>query len=577
MLFFAQLADILEKYESTGSRDNLLTSDLSKLFKQSTPQEGKLLAYLATGRLGCPHSERIPWQGMTAEKLLARMQHTTKIGNSSSQIPTNVQELYNALHQMDTIRPDWYPDKPKSADNLFALVPRLNSLEMKWLLYLMLGKNLFRRNVILESLVKAMKGEDIAEEDDDIQSLLRYMNKSIPDIGIVVAYVLESGLKLAKARLQEIHYGTPIPLEEMDSLNSKLIDRVLKRLRTSAQTTYIQAKSDGIYVQIQKDKENCYIFDELGVDLAQFSPLPENSLVLRADRRFDPRRRQIANRLPELMQLVKSIQSEHIIFDAEIVGVDPIKKSVVNAKQTCQAQDLQLIIFDLLAVHNHDLRKISYNERKSTMANLFGEAHPEYISGVFLAEEVSAVGTIGVTAHMDLFMKQQRYEGVILKNPNMYLTSRINWNVKRVKIKKRTTLDMLLVGFYYNIERTKPTKYLVALKDEKEAYFFPCAITVADKRQTEEINSHCLATASTKCPIDISCEGRPDFWTDATMVVEVESDGLKIKNQDPRFISTKWTLHNNQQRKIIDIRWDKPKNRTNSINRLLLLENAPGN
>ena len=567
---FIRLATILEKHESRSLDVEALSRELGFLLEQSSAVEARALACLATGRLGSPHSERIPWRGMTAERLVARLRQGRQNDTHSYEDAVDIIAVYDTLHKMDPVRPDWYPDRLGTAEKLLSMAARFGEIEIKWLVNLMLGKNLLRKGLVLRSAVEAAGGTA-----NDLGLLSLRMNKSVPNIGLVVEYIRADGLTLTKNRLKDIHYGTPVPLEEMDSLNSHQVDRALDQLRARGRTAYVQAKSDGVYVQVQKDRDAIFLFDELGVDLAGLPALFIGSAVPRALRPADAQRYRMASRVSDLIEMIKGIAADRIILDAELVGIDPDGKSVIAKSKTFEAKAMQLIVFDIIA-NDTDLRHLSYAERRDHMIDLLGTTSPEYAPGIYVAEEVSATGAIGVAAHMEAFLSRNRYEGVVLKNPGARLTSGLRWNSKRIKIKKYTTLDMLLVGFFYNAEKTKPTKYLMALRDEKTDRYLPCAITVAQGDVEEEINQYCLDTATTTCPSDVVCEGSPDLWTETRLVVEVESDGLIVRNSDPRFRSVPWTLHQNQQRKIIGVRWDKPEDRVNTLERLFSLERAPG-
>ena len=177
-------------------------------------------------------------------------------------------------------------------------------------------------------------------------------------------------------------------------------------------------------------------------------------------------------------------------------------------------------------------------------------------------------------------LNKNRYEGVILKNSNSQLiktstTKRLRWNFKRVKIKTYTTLDMLVVGFYLDKDGKNPTKYLLALRAVENEIIYPCVIAVANKSIEKELHEYCNTTRRDLKPENILFTGKPDFWTDATLVAEIESDGLKAFNKAPEF-AIRWTLHETGKRMIIKIRKDKNKNRVNTIERLMSLQPAPG-
>jgi ATP-dependent DNA ligase len=573
MLEFGQLAHVLEAWRSGEDSIEIAQQELRSLLAQADPDEAMALAYLATARLGAPYAARDPWIGMPREKLEDRF--TEARSTRSKAEPVGVVDAYEMLHKMDPIRPDWYPDNPNAADDLVALAAGLDSQAFGALVDLMLGAHTLSDRLVLGCAVRAFEDDDDADAiEDAVSKIITRMNKCTPDIGLAVKYIRD-GVDEAISKLGRIHFGVPVPLEVMSTQKKQQIDLALSRLR--ARRVFVQAKSDGVYLHLQKDGETVYIFDEAGIDLVRLPRLRDRGAAT-ATRTVDLWRERIVARAEELAEMVRGLPTERVVLDAEIVGLNDKGDGVVSRERTFEAKTLQLLVFDILGpdATGRDLRTVDYEERHRIMRRLLGDTLPALEPGVFAAEEIAVTGAQAVVKQFEAYTQQNRYEGVILKNPLSRLTDKLRWSSKRIKIKDYTTLDMLLVGFYFSRAKGKPTRYLGALKDPTSNRFHPCAIMVAESKLEEELNQYCLATASDECPSGVADEGKPDRWTDATLVIEVESDGLITRNPEPGFKSVPWTLHQPQQRMIVSIRGDKRRNRVNPLERLLALERAPG-
>lgn len=568
LMKFSKLATILEENHKKARKDKICLL-LTDLFQKATISEAKVLAYLSTGRLGATCAVRIPWFDMKPEKLLSRLQQEGKIKSNTKGFDVNIVELYETLHQMDSFRPCWYPDNPTLADQLISLANRMDSGETKWLINLMIGRGLLTDRLIIKSIINSIGGEDA-----QVRDVVNRFNKCTPDIGLVAEYIIGEGIENGVRRLESIHYGIPVPVEEMNSQSLSQIDMALKRLRSQKKTIYLQAKSDGIYVQIQKDYDKVFVFDETGLDLFRLSEHKK-------ERNVGKKEWISPSCIDYVVEVIKGINTPQVIFDAEIVGIDVIGNKVFGKIDTYKAKSFQIIVFDIIAGKT-DLRQIyPYAERQREMYKLFGNKKPSYSPGIFVADEYLVAGLSEVSEKAENILHKNRYEGVILKNPNSKIeksttTKLLRWKFKRVKIKEYTTLDMLIVGYYLDKTGKYPSKYLLALRAVDSENIYPCVIAVAHKSIEDELHKYCNTTRSGIKPPNIIFNGKPDSWTDASMIVEIESDGLRVFNSDSDF-AIRWTLHETGKRMILKIRKDKNRDRVNTIERLMSLQSGPGN
>ncbi len=539
MLTFQELSQILDDH-SANHRE--LASQLGKLLRSASSNDARYLVYLASGRLGATYAPRISWaRALNAKDLPARRHPDT--GNEDTTIsPATIADVYRTLHNLDPISPNWTPPRGYQ-EKLLLLVPSMSELELKWLANIISGWNLPDEGIIIDAIERSTKGGVGARET--IDSVIKHF---VPDIGIVAEVVKEGGI-VDLASLRRIQYCMPVPVESMNHCLPANLSATLMRLKSQRQ--YVQAKSDGLYVQIHKFNEEIHLFLESGVD--------------------------IANDVPDIVENIRKLPVRDVILDAEIVGVDEKKGSVLPRERTLRAARHQAIVFDLIKQGIEDTRTLRYEDRRKKMEEIVRNGPPHYSPGIFLAEEELVSGREAVLRIFHQFTDKSRYEGVVLKSPAAQWQQKDGKFVpKRIKLKNYITLDMLLVGFYLHKDTRKPTSFLLALRTEDDNTFQPCAIAVAKYSIAGEIVKHCLATQSEIPPKHVIAQGKPDYWTNGQRVVEVETDGLIEKDAEGLFPDVGWTLHNSRQRMIIFIRSDKTKPKANMLTQLLTMKPAPG-
>lgn len=563
MIPFHTLALLLEHYSVSNDPTEFI-NELVDILKICSPDESARLIYLCTGRIGVSHAPRIfGGQGPSIIDLHLRFD-PSKIQEGGKEYSKNtVSEVYEILHRQAPESPFLYSINGFSKD-IDDLAHQLNDLEIKWLIEIILGQNLPEEQYVIKALVKfvpsctytdsslikvktLLRTKEESSRNIVEKAITRIMNSTMPDIGVLTkALVQDKGLN-SLITFFEPRFGTPVPLEIMDLFHEDQIPSILKQLKT--EEIYVQAKSDGIYIQIHKYFDEIHLFDEIGSE--------------------------ITSRLPDIIEGIKKIPVNLIILDGEVVGIDPEKKSVLRKEEALGANLHQVIVFDLIKLDDEDYRLNSYSIRRWRMEDFLPHHNSEYEPGIYLAEEVLTRGVNNIISAYKAFMENRRYEGVVLKSQTgKMLKSRIR-SSKRIKVKRFITLDMLIVGFFYNKIKKKPTRYLLALQGD-DTKFYPCAVVVVLTSLENELNQYCMTTKTLRVPKDIVPYCKPDYWTSSMLVVEVETDGLREKDFEKRFPNVGWTLHNYKQRVIISIRRDKSKYRVNTLGHLMQLIPAPG-
>jgi ATP-dependent DNA ligase len=564
MIVFRALALLMEDLERSGDKV-VFTESLAQLLTEMAPKDVPALAYLVTSRLGCPNAPRIAWQRMTYERLLTRFKNDATLVTDFLH-PVLANEAYLILHAMDPVRIRWFPDNRGARPQLLTLAARCDALELKWLIRIMLGlPNVFEA-LFLKALAMSIKG--------DTKTIARRMNKTVPDIGKAAAFLTEFGYVDGVLKLDQICFGTPVPMEKLGRTEASELRSALRKLarnkNSESAPVFVQGKSNGIPIQIHQQGDDILIFNESGEQL-------------RPDALWSD--------WPKIRAQLEEIPAKLIIVDCEVVGLDPSTGRLVSGSgksiqemRINQAKVHQLVVFDLIALDGTDVRRRTYEMRQKEMRRLFPPLDSSPNGGLFLADEILVEGAAGVSSAVEQLFASDRYEGGVLKAPHSRLVGQM-WRPKRLKIKEYDSLDLLIVGFFFNQVQhgdkefaiEGPKKFLLATFNEKTQEFYPCTIAVASKQIEEQLIEHCLSTQSPSPPLDVVPEGRPRSWTDGTLVVEVEIDGMIERDTQRLFPSLGWTLHGINQRMIKDIRIDKTRYRTNTVSLFFSLRPAPGN
>lgn len=144
-------------------------------------------------------------------------------------------------------------------------------------------------------------------------------------------------------------------------------------------------------------------------------------------------------RVPELLALLRGF-GVHAVFDGELIAVDRSGYSDFNALQRAlsdkDATSMRYVVFDLLALDGHDLRRVPLVERKALLERLLDGADPRF----FYSTHIVGRGP-------DIFdaARGRGMEGIISKRvQSTYVDGRSDqW----LKVKAADTKDFVVVGY----------------------------------------------------------------------------------------------------------------------------------
>src|SRR5438093_1568027 len=97
-------------------------------------------------------------------------------------------------------------------------------------------------------------------------------------------------------------------------------------LSVKGRPLYVQAKSDGVYIQTHKVKSQVVLFDEVG--------------------------RNVTEQFKQLANMVSKLQAHDLILDTEVVGLARAGQRVLSKPETWSAGEKQMLFFDILKLED---------------------------------------------------------------------------------------------------------------------------------------------------------------------------------------------------------------------------------
>jgi DNA ligase-1 len=339
-----------------------------------------------------------------------------------------------------------------------------------------------------------------------------------PDIGAIGEAVLRGGV--AGAEKLDASLGVPI------------VPALCDRLKTTAEMiekmgeVYVDPKYDGTRLQIHWDAKT--------EKLSTFTRnLEENSAMF-----------------PELKDLLKTLDVESIILDAEAVGYSPESNELVTFQQTIKRKrkhgieemrleiPLRFFVFDLLFLNGESYLHTPLSERREKLEELWKNNHEP---------DLTLAPTLR-TADPEIIEQKHReflnlgLEGIVVKKVDgKYQSGRKAFNWVKLKELQGTgskltdTIDAVVLGYYYG--RGKRTvfgvgAFLIGIFDEQRDTIVTLAkigTGLSDEQwrelytRTEEIQKH---PPQDRWTIDIPEHLLPDVVLPPSLVVEVAADEI---------------------------------------------------
>lgn len=303
----------------------------------------------------------------------------------------------------------------------------------------------------------------------------------------------------------------------------------------------VDVKIDGIRVQIHRWT------DETGTDLVRLWT-----------RSLD----DITDRLPEIVEQVRSLPATAFVLDGEVVGLradgTPLPFQVI-ASRTASSTDpvtarertpLTLVVFDVLHVAGRDLLDEPFDVRAAALAELVPPELAVERHRVESADEATAVFADAVAAG---------WEGVVVKKPSApYAAGRrdAGW----IKVKPRHTFDLAVIGAEWGYGRRQGWLSNLHLAARDPATGGLVMLGKTFKGLTDAV----LTWQTAELQEREVRRTRTTVFVDPPLVAEIAFDGVQISTRYPGGIALRFA-------RVLRYRDDKTPDEVDSLTDILAL------
>lgn len=542
---FGKFAQYLQKLEKTSSRIEI-TKILSNLFKESSKDEIKEVAYLSLGLLA-PGYRGVVFN--IAEKMMIRaisLAYGTKeqdvkddykkkgdlgevvlslaerLGKKNTKRAREIaiSDVYKKLTQI--AQDEGEGSQERKIDEMASLLKELDPVSAKFTTRIPVGKLRlgFSDKTILDALSWMETGGKSAKKD------LERAYDVLPDVGLLAARVKEFGIKKAVLKI-EPEVGVPL----LPALAQRL--KSPKEMIEKMHKVFIEPKFDGLRIQIHFSKKG---FGENKGKVKAFTRnLNENSWMF-----------------PELQDIEKYTRVDSVILDSEAVGVDEQRKSLANFQSTmtrrrkhdiekiASSVSIKFFVFDILYVNGKSLLDEPYFKRREELAKVVESGKLIQVVKYKISESAEEI---------DEEMKKELGEGLegimVKKADSKYIAGRTGFRWVKMKeeesakAKLADTIDCVVMGFYGG--RGKRAKFgmggfLVGVagggeKDFAEDSFYTITKigTGLSDEQFRKMYSKLQKLEVEKKPTEYAKVNKnlnPDSWVEPGLVVEIAADEI---------------------------------------------------
>lgn len=457
-MLFSDLAIILEKISGISAR-NEMTQVLGDCFKQLTPAEAKVVAYLVLGEVGPTYAGL---QFNMAEKALLKSLATmyakpsrevldlmAKLGDvglvvevlnlghhwqndflfSSEPIDTSVLGIHSFLMQLQAISGSGSQERKELA--LARVMPTLDGLSLKFLLRIIVGdlRLGFSDMTLLDAFSFASTG------DKSLRPALERAYNACVDVGMLIQVLKQQGLE----GIDNISITPGIPVRPAAAERLADAQAIVDKLGSCI----AQPKLDGFRLQVHLIKQadgSCQVHF------------------------FSRNLQDMSAMFPDLRQLVCELDVQSCIFEGEAIAFDastgvflPFQETVKRKRkhgvdEAASEFPLKLYAFDLLYLNGAPLLDKTHAERRAIMVALLKNLSDEAQQYVQAIEEVP----VDSGPALENYFYQnitQGLEGLVVKRQDaIYTPGKRNFNWIKLKRQEtgslEDTIDCVILGYY---------------------------------------------------------------------------------------------------------------------------------
>ncbi len=534
---FSELAKYLQKLEGTSSR-NEMTVILAELFKEASPEDARLIAYLSQGRLGPAYNSpdtgvadkmMIKALGPEAGKLfkqkgdLGRTVEELKTQKSKVKSTTqnlDVSEVYKKL--LEIAGAGGQGSQERKQELIRKLLDELDPVSAKYAVKITLGKlrTGFSDMTVLDSLSWMLVGSK------KLKSSIESMYNVRADLGEIAKIVKDQGSKL-NVQLSPV-IGTPILMARAE--RAKTPHDIWERNGKCA----VEYKLDGLRIQAHISKSQI-----LNSNIQINSKLQNLNVKL-----FSRGLEDVTHMYPDVCAGLAEQIKENCIVEGEMIAVGengrflPFQETVQRKRkydigEMAKKIPLKIFLFDLLVLNRTNMTNRTNRERREELEKLVEDG-----------ETVKLMPRMVIETEMEIEKYFQKAiaagtEGIIAKKldgPYQAGARDFNW----IKYKKSYTQSALLdtidaVVMGYDVGQGKRVgfgigDFLIGVYQPDLDGFVTIAKigTGLTDAEWKQLRFKIQDSRFKKKPenYDVSKQMECDFWVEPRIVVEILADEI---------------------------------------------------
>lgn len=513
---FAELAEYLEKLEGTASRLEM-TRILAELFKKTTPEEARLVAYMTQGKLGPAY--RSPDFGVADKQMLKALGENAgelfkelgdlglvaeRLSNKESGIRNyGIKEVYEKL--MEIAEAGGEGSQERKQELVRGLVGSLDSVGAKYAVKMVLGKlrTGFSDMTVLDALSWMIGG------DKKLRPEIENMYNVRADLGEIAERVKRDNGVKGKI---EPEVGTPVLMARAE--RAKKANEIWERNGKCA----VEYKLDGLRIQAHIKKASITLFSR-GLE-------------------------NVTGMYPDVVEGLKKQIKKECIVEGEMIAMNrggkflPFQETMQRKRKYDIAEmskkvPLEIFLFDVLCIDGKNLIAKGNEERREILKKLVEQGGTVKLMKRKIATSINQIEEFFEEAIAD------GTEGIIAKKldgPYQAGARDFNW----IKYKKSyhesalaDTVDVVVMG--YDVGQGKRSGF--GIGDFLAGVYQPKAdkyLTIAKigtgltDEEWREVRAKCEVLSTKERPgnYEVTKQMECDYWVKPELVVEIQADEI---------------------------------------------------
>jgi len=538
---FSTFSDYLKRIEHTSSR-NEMTEILAALLKETSVEEIDQVVYLALGNLGPPYnrvefglSDKLMFKviatavGLPEDEVKEEYKKVGDLGevvfeklkvkNEKLKVDLSVGEVFMKLKEIAEVAGQG--SQEKKIHDLAELFSQTDRLSAKYITRIPLGKLRlgFSDVTILDALSWMLTGDKSLRKE-----LERGFNVSA-DIGRIAGLVKKRGID----GIKEVQVEVGVPIRPAAAERLPTAETIIEKLgRVGA-----EPKIDGFRLQ-------CH-FKKRIQDIGHRTQSNAGTMVKLFSRNLE----DMSEMFPEIVEAVRSLRVESIIFEGEAVAYNPATDEFLPFQETVQRRrkydvekkaaetPLKLFGFDLLYLNGENYLDRLYRERRKKLASVIGNR-----SDTLRVVEEAEYADPEALSEFFLEQIENGLEGIMAKRLDApYAAGARNFNWVKLKREDKgeldDTIDCVVMGYKAGMGKRANFgigAFLVGVYDEDEDVFKTISKVgtglTDDQWREMRVRADALSVKSKPARYDVPKELEQDVWIRPAMVVEILADEI---------------------------------------------------